>query len=76
MAKKFREEFERGVVLGLTDAEQSFYDDLAGNPSAQEHMKGDVLATKGRELAEILRRDATIDWQFKENGSAKLRFKI
>jgi len=76
MAKKFREELERGVALGLTDAEQSFYDALADNPSAQELMKEDVLATMARELAEMLRRDATIDWQFKENVRAKLRLKI
>ena len=44
--------------------------------SAQELMKEDVLATMARELAEMLRRDATIDWQFKENVRAKLRLKI
>lgn len=49
---------------------------LADNPSAQELMKEDVLATMAKELAEILRRDATIDWQFKENVRAKLRLKI
>ena len=36
----------------------------------------EVLATMARELAEMLRRDATIDWQFKENVRAKLRLKI
>jgi type I restriction enzyme R subunit len=29
-----------------------------------------------RELAELLRRDATIDWNLKENVRAKLRLKI
>ena len=76
MAKTFREELERGVALGLTDAEVAFYDALADNPSAQELMKEEVLATMARELAEILRRDASIDWQFKENVRAKLRLKI
>ena len=74
--EKFREELERGVALGLSDAEVAFYDALANNPSAQELMKEDVLATMARELAEMLRRDATIDWQFKENVRAKLRLKI
>ena len=76
MAKKFREELEKGVALGLTDAEQSFYDALADNPSAQELMKEEVLAAMARELAEVLRRDATIDWQYKENVRAQLRLKI
>ena len=49
---------------------------MPDNPSAHELMKEEVLATMARELAEMLRRDATIDWQFKENVRAKLRLKI
>ena len=56
MAKKFREERERSVALGLTDAEQSIYYALVDNPSAQELMKEDVLGTMPRELAEATRR--------------------
>ena len=76
MAKKFREELERGVALGLTDAEQSFYDALADNPSAQELMKEEVLATIARELAETLRNNVTIDWQNRESVRARLRLLI
>ncbi len=39
-------------------------------------MKEEVLATMAKELADILRRDTTIDWQYKENVRAKLRLKI
>ena len=49
---------------------------MPDNPSAHELMEEEVLATMARELAEMLRRDATIDWQFKENVRAKLRLKI
>jgi type I restriction enzyme R subunit len=76
MAKKFREELERGVALGLTNAEQSFYDALADNPSAQELMKEEVLATIARELAETLRNNVTIDWQNRESVRARLRLLI
>lgn len=76
MAVKFREELEKGVALGLNDAEYSFYSALADNRSAQELMKEEVLVTMARELAELLRRDATIDWNLKENVRAKLRLKI
>ncbi len=76
MAKKFREDLERGIALGLDSSEQSFYDALADNPSAQELMKEEILVKMARELAELLRRDATIDWQYKENVQAKLRLKI
>ena len=44
--------------------------------SAKELMKEDRLARMARELAELLRRDATIDWQYKDNVRAKLRLKI
>ena len=76
MAKKFREELERGVALGLTNAEQSFYDALSDNPSAQELMKEEVLATIARELAETLRNNVTIDWQNRESVRARLRLLI
>ena len=76
MAKKFREDLERGIALGLSSAEQSFYDALADNPSANELMKEEILVNMARELAEIMRRDANIDWQYKENVRAKLRLKI
>ena len=76
MAKKFREDLERGIALGLSSAERSFYDALAENPSAQKLMEEKVLANMAKELAEIIRRDANIDWQYKENVRAKLRLKI
>ena len=66
MAKMFRGEQERGDALGPTSDKQSFYGAWADNPSAQELMKGGVLATMAKELVEMPRQDATIDWQFKE----------
>ena len=76
MAKKFREDLERGIALGLSPAEQSFYDALADNPSAQKLLQEEILVNIARELADIMRRDANIDWQYKENVRAKLRLKI
>ena len=38
MAKKFREDLERGIALGLSPAEQSFYDALADNPLSLIHI--------------------------------------
>ena len=66
MAKKFREDLERRIALDLSSAEQSFYDALADSPSAHELMKEEVLANMAKELAEIMRKDANIDWQYKE----------
>ncbi|KKZ12899.1 MAG: hypothetical protein TE42_02730 [Candidatus Synechococcus spongiarum SP3] len=39
-------------------------------------MQDEALATMARKLAEMLRRDATIDWQFKENVRASRRVRI
>ncbi|MEB3259386.1 MAG: type I restriction endonuclease subunit R [Cyanobacteriota bacterium] len=76
MAKQFREEAERVAALGLTPAESAFYDSLASNASAQELMGDAVLMTMARELAEKLRGNLTIDWQYKDNVRARLRTMI
>jgi type I restriction enzyme R subunit len=76
MAKQFREEAERVAALGLTPAESAFYDSLARNASAQELMGDAVLMTMARELAEKLRGNLTIDWQYKDNVRARLRTMI
>ncbi|MFM7170768.1 MAG: DUF3387 domain-containing protein, partial [Cyanobium sp.] len=76
MAKQFREDAERVAALGLTPAESAFYDSLASNASAQELMGDAVLMTMARELAEKLRGNLTIDWQYKDNVRARLRTMI
>lgn len=76
MARTMREDLARGAALGLTPAEQCFYDALADNRSAQDLMEEEVLTAMARELAGMLKRDVTVDWQFKENVRAKLRRKI
>ncbi|TGG86951.1 MAG: DUF3387 domain-containing protein, partial [Aphanocapsa feldmannii 288cV] len=73
MAKQFREEADRIEALGLSTAEVAFYDALANNQSAQELMGDEVLSAMARELAEKLRNNLTVDWQYKENVRAKLR---
>lgn len=35
-----------------------------------------MLVTKAGDQVEMLRRDATLDWQFRENVRANLRLKI
>ena len=76
MAKEFRQEGEKAQSLGLTPAEEAFYDSLANNLSAQELMGDAVLLAMARELAQRLRNNITIDWQHKENVRARLRMMI
>ena len=76
MAKQFRDEVEKVEAMGLSAAEVAFYDALANNRSAQELMGDQVLIKMARELAEKLRNNLSIDWQYKENVRARLRTMI
>jgi type I restriction enzyme, R subunit len=76
MAKQFREEAEKVAAMGLSTAEIAFYDALANNKSAQDLMGDKVLIEMARELANKLRGNLSIDWQYKENVRAKLRTMI
>lgn len=73
MAQQFRDETNRMDALGLTPAEVAFYDALANNSSAQDHMGDEVLKAMAEELAEKLRNNLTIDWKYKDNVRARLR---
>mgnify|MGYP003338843497 CR=1 FL=1 len=57
-------------------AEIAFYDALANNQSAHDLMGDAVLIKMAQELAEKLRGNLSIDWQYKENVRAKLRTMI
>ena len=76
LAKQFRDEAEKVEALGLSVAEVAFYDALANNQSAQDLMGDEVLMKMARELAEKLRGNLSIDWQYKENVRARLRTMI
>ena len=73
MGKQFRDEAEKVEAMGLSVAEVAFYDALANNQSAHDLMGDEVLMTMARELAEKLRGNLSIDWQYKENVRARLR---
>ena len=76
MAKQFRDEAEKVEAMGLSVAEVAFYDALANNQSAHDLMGDEVLMNMARELAEKLRGNLSIDWQYKENVRARLRTMI
>ena len=76
MAKQFRAEAEKVEAMGLSVAEVAFYDALANNQSAHDLMGDEVLMKMARELADKLRGNLSIDWQYKENVRARLRTMI
>ena len=73
LAKKMQEAKKRGEELGLNESEEAFYDALANNKSAVEDLGDETLKTIARELAERIRKSATIDWTIKETVRAEMR---
>ncbi len=73
LAKEMREATSRGDELGLTSDEVAFYDALSDNESAVDVLGDDQLRVIAREVAETVRSNSTIDWQFREQARAKLR---
>ena len=73
LAKEMREADKRGDDLGLSTEELAFYDALETNDSAVAVLGDEILSTLARELADTVRKNATIDWTMKESVRAKLR---
>jgi len=73
LAKKIREDQNRGRDLGLNEDEVAFYDALADNESAKEVLGDETLRTIARELVVTVKKNITIDWSVRESVQAKLR---
>lgn len=73
LAKQMRAEHDRGEQLGLRDDELAFYDAVCQNDSAVLELGDDTLKTIAHELVGIVRRNATVDWDKKEQVRASLR---
>jgi type I restriction enzyme R subunit len=73
LAKAMRAERDRGVQLGLAQDELAFYDAVCQNDSAVLQLGDDTLKAIAHELVGIVRRNATVDWDKKEQVRASLR---
>lgn len=73
LAKKIRQEKERGSEMNLTENEIAFYDALCENESAVRELGDETLKKIAQELVVLLRKNTSIDWTLKENVQAKLR---
>ena len=73
LARELREAEGRGERLGLRDDELAFYDALADNESAVEVLGDEKLRDIARELVEMVRGSASLDWAHREAVRAKLR---
>jgi type I restriction enzyme R subunit len=73
LAKQMRAEQGRGTKLGLRDDELAFYDAVCQNDSAVLELGDDTLKKIAQELVTLVRNNATIDWDKKEQVRASLR---
>ncbi len=76
LAKKIKDEKDKGKGMGLTEEEVAFYDALSNNESAIRELGDETLKAMARELVDMLRKNTTIDWTIKESIQAKLRVYI
>ena len=76
LAKKIRNDKNRGKQLNLTEEELAFYDALADNGSAVQVLGDETLRTMATELSKTIKNNISIDWTLRENIQAKLRVSI
>ncbi|MBI5072660.1 DUF3387 domain-containing protein, partial [Candidatus Woesearchaeota archaeon] len=73
IAREIRDDKSRGKELGLTEEEEAFYDALDDHDGARDALGDDILKEMARELSELVRKNATIDWTLRETVQANLR---
>jgi len=73
MAKDMANAQAEGSALGLNTEELAFYDALTRPEAVKDFYQNNELVDMTRELADMLRRNRTIDWQKKESARAGMR---
>lgn len=73
LAKTISTAIVEGQQTGLSEEEIAFYQALADNASAKQVMQDDTLKTIARELAESIKRKATLDWTQRDTVRADMR---
>ena len=76
LAKQIAAAQKEGEQLGLTADELAFYDALTKPQAIKDFYENEELIAITKELAEILRKNKTIDWQKRELARAKMRMLI
>jgi len=76
LARKVREEKNRGKVLDMRDDEIAFYDALGVNDSAVKILGDKTLRKIAFELTRTIKNNVTIDWTQRESVQAGLRLEV
>jgi type I restriction enzyme R subunit len=73
LAKTITSAIAKAQESGLSEEEIAFYQALADNASAKKIMQDDTLKLIARELAESIKRKATLDWTQRDTVRADMR---
>src|SRR3989338_3293746 len=76
LARKVRDERNRGKDLKMTEEEIAFYDALEVNDSAVKVLGNETLRKIALELTDMIRNSVTIDWTLRESVQATIRSKV
>lgn len=76
IARRVREDKSEGKKLSLSREEEAFYDALTDNGSAKDILGDKVLAEIAKKLTELIKANASIDWEIRESVQAKLKVMI
>jgi len=76
VAKKIKEDQEKGEELNLTEDEKAFYDALASNQSAVEVLGDDTLRKLALEIVNLVKSSVKVDWTVRESVQAGLKLKV
>ena len=76
LAKQIAEANKEGEQLGLTADELAFYDALTKPQVIKDFYENEELIAITKELADMLRKNRTIDWQKRDSARARMRMMI
>src|SRR5207244_122790 len=76
LARKVREEKNRGKQQNMTEDELAFYDALGVNDSAVQVLGNEILRKIAFELTQMIRNSVTIDWTQRDSVQAEIRLKV
>ena len=76
LARKVREEKNRGKQQDMSEDELVFYDALGVNDSAVQVLGNETLRKIALELTQMIHKSVTIDWTQRESVQAEMRLKV
>ena len=76
LAKQISDARKDGEKLGLNADELAFYDALTKPQAIKDFYQNDELIAITKELTETLRKNKTVDWQYKSSARARMRMLV